>query len=87
MNEYLGERPLKRVGYFLAKCCFRQEKCLKGRKVFQGPKVGNDHIFAHKGNFLELPGKPKVVKKSARNSPIRKEPNSLNPPGKVAKKP
>ena len=36
---------------------------------------------------MELPVKPKVVKKSARNSPIRKEPNSFYPPGKVAKKP
>ena len=75
------------MGYLLAKCCFSHEKFLKGRKVFLGNIVGNDHIFAHKGNFLELPGKPKVVKKSARNSPISKEPNSLNPPGKVAKKP
>ena len=36
---------------------------------------------------MKLPGKPKVVKKSAGNSPMRKEPDTLNPQKKVTKKP
>ena len=36
---------------------------------------------------MELPGKPKVVKKSPGNSPMRKEQVNLNPPEKLSKKP
>ena len=59
----------------------------EGKKYFKGPKVGDDHFIAPKGYFLELPGKLNPKKISAGNSPIRKEPNTLNPPEKMAKKP
>ena len=47
------------------------------KKVFKESKVQKDQI--PENYFLKLPGKPKVVKKSAGNSPMRKEPDTLNP--------
>ncbi len=47
------------------------------KKVFKESKVQKDQI--PENYFLKLPGKPKAVKNSAGNSPMRLEPDTLNP--------